>query len=220
MKIKIFTLVFCVFLPLLFTGCGPSDEKIAQAQETYRHLTDVHNQVVAAHKDLSDSSLDEELVSLTDEIRQVEQYNLNELDDEQIDQLIASMDSVIKSYEDYLDTIEDLKAQEDAAVITSIQASLHNNTSLTFQKLSLYSKNAPSSKADILEGTAGLAPGQSLTGLIIDRDVSSTPWLVALEDANGKSYEIELSVEEYHTDGVSLSLTYDSETGEVKCSPQ
>lgn len=219
-QIKSIALGCCIFLSFLLTGCGPSEEKIAQAQETYRQLIDIHNQVVEAHKNISDDSLDKELSALANEIRQVEQYHLNEMKDEEIDQLIASMNSHITSYRDYLDNIKKMKTQEDAAVLTTIHASLHNDTSLTFRKLSLYSKNASSPQADLLENTAGLVPGQYLTGLIIYRDVSATPWILALEDAEGTAYEIELSVEKYGTDGVSLSLTYDSETGELECVSQ
>lgn len=219
-QIKSVVLGCCLLLSFLLTGCGPSEEKIAQAQETYRQLIDLHNQVVEAHQTISDDSLDKELSALADEIKQAEQYHLNEMKDEEIDQLIASMDASIASYRDYLNTIKDMKAQEDAAVLVSIHASLHNDTSLTFRKLSLYGKDASAPHADLLENTDGLVPGQYLTGLIIYRDVSATPWILALEDAEGTAYEIELPVKEYQGESVSLSLTYDSEAGELECVSQ
>lgn len=207
-----------LFIFLFFTGCGPSDEKISQAQEVYVRLADIHNQVVEAHKNISSDSLDKNLIELAEQIEQIEQYNLNELKDDQIDLLIESMNSMIDSYEKYLVSINDIKAQEDAAVTVSIPVSLQNGTEFTFQKLALYSKDDPSRKSDLLEGISGFTPGQFLTGLIIRRDVSSTPWILALEDANGTNYEIELAVDAYNETGVSLTLIYDSTAGEIKCS--
>lgn len=215
-EIKILILLLCIFF--IFTGCGPSKEKIAQAQELYAQLADTHNQVVEAHKSISDSSLDEDLIALSEKIKQIEQYNLNELKDEQIDLLIESMNSIMASYQEYLDIINEIKDQEDAAILISIPASLQNNTDFTFQKLELYSKEDLSTQSNILEDTSGFAPGQFLTGLLIRKDVSSTPWVLRLEDTNGTSYELELSVDEYDETGISLTLIYDSESKELKYS--
>lgn len=218
LKLKSRLLLLCLFLSLSFTGCGPSEEKIAQAQELYVQLVDLHNQVVEAHKDISDDSLDEELVALSEQIKQIEQYNLNELKDEQIDLLIESMDSIIDSYREYLSVIDQIKAQEIAAVLISIPVTLFNGTEFTFQTLTLYGKDESSHNSNVLEGTSGFAPGQSLTGLMIYKDVSSTPWILMLEDASGVTYEMELPVKEYDESGILLTLTYDSEAKEIKFS--
>ncbi len=65
-------LIFFLFLTLTFTGCGPSEEKIAQAQEAYTALTQLHNQVVEAHELIDDNSLDKELVALARQVKQIE----------------------------------------------------------------------------------------------------------------------------------------------------
>lgn len=217
-KIKYILLFLCLLLSFLFAGCGPSEEKITQAQELYAQLADLHNQVVEAHKNIADDSLDNNLVELAEKVKQIEQYNLNEFDDEQIDLLIDSMNSIRDSYQEYLTVIDQIKAKEAAAVLVSIPVTLFNSTEFTFQTLALYSRNEPSQNTNALEGTSGFTPGQSITGLMIYRDVTSTPWILTLEDTSGITYEIELPVEKYDKSGVTLTLTYDSETKEIKCS--
>ncbi len=207
-----------VFFAVIFTGCGPSEEKIAQAQEAYTALAQLHNQVVEAHSLIADGSLDQELVALAEQVKEIEAYNLNELKDEEIDGLLETMSSLSASYEEYLDTIKSIKEEETAAVITEIPLTLENNTDMTFQTLALYSEDNPSEEADVLEDTSGLSPGQYLAGLVIYRDVSATPWILKLENTEGASYEISLPVSTYSEEGISLTLTYDSEQNEIKCS--
>lgn len=211
-------LIFFLFLTLTFTGCGPSEEKIAQAQEAYTALTQLHNQVVEAHELIDDNSLDKELVALARQVKQIETYHLNDLKDEEIDELLQTMRDLTGSYEEYLDAINTIKEEETAAVLTEIPLTLLNNTEMTFQSLTLYSENSVSHEADVLEDTPGFVPGQYLAGLIIYRDASDTPWILELESAEGTIYEIQLPVSAYGEDGVSLTLTYDSEQNEIKCS--
>lgn len=214
-KIRNLFLLNCI-LCFLLTGCGdPSDEKIAQAQETYTHLIETHNQVVDAHKHISDNSLDDQLSALADKITKLEEFNLSEMKDADIDVLIENMNSMIASYEEHLKTIENIKGAEDAAVLVPIPLTFTNATDQTFQKLFLYEKNDFSHKFDVLEGTSGFNPGQALTGIVISRDVSDTPWILELENSDGSVSEIELSVKDFSEDGESLTITCEPETNQV-----
>lgn len=214
-KIRNLFLLNCI-LCFLLTGCGgPSDEKIAQAQETYTHLIETHNQVVDAHKHISDNSLDDQLSALADKITKLEEFNLSEMKDADIDVLIENMNSMIASYEEHLKTIENIKGAEDAAVLVPIPLTFTNATDQTFQKLFLYEKNDSSHKFDVLEGTSGFNPGQALTGIVISRDVSDTPWILELENSDGSVSEIELSVKDFSEDGESLTITCEPETNRV-----
>lgn len=211
------TFILSLILCFPLTACGgPSDEKIVQAQEAYTRLVEVHNQAVEAHKHISDNSLDDELVALSEKVAKIEEFNLSEMKDEDIDALIESMDSILASYQEYLQVIEDIKGAEDAAVLVSIPLTLMNGTDQMIQKLFLYEQNDTSSRSDVLEGTAGFGPGQSLTGLVMFRDVSNTPWILEMENSNGTIYEIELPVKDYDESGITMTLTYDSESNELK----
>lgn len=206
-------------LCFLLTGCGgASEEKIAQAQETYTHLIETHNQVVEAHKHISDNSLDDKLMTLTEKITKLEEFNLSEMEDADIDVLIENMDSMIASYQEHLQTIETIKSAEEAAVVVSIPLTLKNASDQTFQKLFLFKKGDTSHKSDVLEGTDGFHPGQSLTGLVISRDVSDTPWILELENADGNSCEIELSVKDFNENGESQAITFDAENNTIAVS--
>lgn len=209
----------CITLCLFLIGCGgPSPEKITQAQDIYTQLTQIHNQVVEAHKGITDNSLDDKLIALADKVMQVESYNLNEMSDEEIDLLIETMNTIIVSYQEYLSAIETIKAEEDAAVLTPISLTILNETEFTFSKLILHETNNSATKFDVLEGMDDYVPGQYLTGLIVYRNATSTPWILELENVDGTAFEIELPVDTYTEGSRSLSLTYDSELEELKCS--
>lgn len=205
-------LLSCTFL----TGCGPAEEKIAEAQNKYTELVDIHNQVAEAHKEITDDSLDSDLMTLYGKLEQMDDFNLNEMKDEEIDTLIASMDTLITSYQDYLSSIAQIKADEEASVIVTIPMTLSNDSGLTFSKLLLYEKGDTSLK-NILDEEAPFVTGAHLTGLFIYRDVTDTPWILEIEDSEGNSYDFELPVETYTEEGFSLAFTYDSENQELKC---
>ena len=196
---------------LLLTACGgPSAEKIAQAQDTYSNLVAIHNRVVSAHRQIEDDSLDEKLVALGEKITQVNTYNLNDMNDEEIDMLIDTMDSIIDTYEEYPTAINDIRDTENAAILTPINISLINDTNLTFVGLSLHQKGSIQN-ADLLETLSGFMPAQRMAGLVIYRDVQNTPWVLELVSEDGSLYELNLSVKDYSEDGCVLTLTYDSE---------
>ena len=200
---------------LMLTGCGgPSAGKIAEAQDTYSDLVSIHNRVVSAHKQIEDDSLDEKLVALGDKITQVNTYNLNDMNNEEIDMLIDTMNSIISTYEEYLVAINDIRDTEDAAVLTPINISIENDTGLTFVGLSIHEKGSVQN-TDLLENLSDFKPSQRLAGLVIYRDVENTPWMLELVSEDGSFYEITLSVESYPETGRVLTLTYDSEKDAV-----
>ena len=206
----------CLLACTLLTGCSPSEEKIALAQSTYTELIDMHNQVVEAHKTIASDALDEDLTALSKKLEQMDDFNLNEMKDEEIDTLIASMASLISTYEDYLDSIAQIKANEEASVIVTLPISITNGSGLTFTSLTLYEKGDGASHDNILIKETSLGDSQHITGLFIYRDVSNTPWILELEDVDGNTYQLELPVEKYVEKGQTLTLTYDSETEELK----
>ena len=68
---------------------------------------------------------------------------------------------------------------------------------------------------NILGDMGMLAREQSLAGLMIQRDVDNTPWVLFLADESGNEFELELPVGEYSGEVVSLDLSYDEEAGEI-----
>mgnify|MGYP007098663360 FL=1 len=212
---RIFTGAVAGVLCFALTACQPSEEKITQAKEKYGQLTEAHNQVVEAHKKVTDTSLDEELMALKEKAGEIEDYNLAEMKDEEIDRLIGTMDSMIADYEEYLAALSEIRQKEEEAVLTSITLALTNQTGFTFSKLIFHEKGDKGAQVNVLEDMGALAPDQSLTGLIIQRDVDHTPWVLVLSDESGKEFTIELSVGEYPQEGVSLLLSYDEEQDEI-----
>ena len=208
----------CLILTCLgtfLTGCAPSDEELSAAQDKYAELVQIHNEVVEAHKEVDDTSYDDALSVLQDDLNTIQSYNLNDMSEEEISLLISTMDTLIASYKDYLSLLGTTKKEEDAAELTDIPLSLTNNTSFAFDLISLYQKDSAGARINILSGLDNLSPTQSLTGLEIERNAENTPWMLTLETTEGVTYDIELPVDIYTEDGIHLYLTYDSETGSI-----
>lgn len=212
-KIISILIICCISISLI--ACGPSEEKINEVQNKYMELVEIHNQVVEAHKGISDSSLDESLTKLREQMSEVEGYNLNKMKDEEIDTLIQIMDVLIASYTEQLSTINSIKDQEDAAVLVPVTMTVTNDTKLSFNTLKLYEQNDTGTHKNILGEMGDLTPGQTVIGLVMQRDVDNTPWVLELTDTNGAAYEIVLPVAEYGQEGVKASLQYDAETKEL-----
>ena len=203
------------FLVTFLTGCAPSAEMLAAAQDKYTELVQIHNEVVEVHKEVDDTSYDDALSVLQDDLNTIQSYNLKDMSEEEITLLMSTMDTLIASYQDYLAQLGNTKKEEDAAELTAIPLSLTNNTSFSFDLISLYPKDSAGARLNLLSGLESLSPTQSLTGLQIKRNAENTPWMLTLETTEGVTYDIELPVETYTEDGVHLYLAYDSETGSI-----
>lgn len=219
MNRRLFFIVLACSLCIMLTACGPSDEKVAQAQQKYAELVEIHNQVVEMHKDIDNDSMDDTLVRLREKISEVEAYDLTEMKDEEIDMLIQIMDTLIASYEDLSLELANIKGEEDAAVLVAIPLSITNQTSYSFVELKLYESGDAGIHENVLTGMGDFAAGETLTGLVVQRDINNTPWLFELQDENGNSYTFELAVEAYDEEGAKLTLSYDEEKEEVILNP-
>lgn len=215
MNKKLFSMFMICGLCVMLTACGPSDEKVTEAQQKYTELVEIHNQVVEAHKNVEDNSLDEPLTALREKIEEVEEYNLTEMKDEEIDILIQIMDTLIEDYEEFLTTLTNIKGEEEAAVLIPISITVTNQTDFSFTELKLYEAGDMSTHEDVLTGLGDFASGETLTGLVVQCDADHTPWVLELKDANGVAYEFSLPVEEYSEEGVKLTLSYDPEGKEI-----
>ena len=49
---------------LLLGACGPSQEMVEKAQQKYAQMVEIHNEVVEAHRQIKDNSLDQALQEL------------------------------------------------------------------------------------------------------------------------------------------------------------
>lgn len=212
---KWYVMLIICGLCMMLLSCGPSDEKVAEAQQKYTELVEIHNQVVEVHKSVEDNSLDEQLTGLREKIGEVESYNLSEMKDEEIDELIQTMDTLIEDYETYLTALIDIKGDEEAAVLTPILITIVNQTGFSFTELKLYEEGEAGSHENMLSGLRDFVAGETLAGLVVQRDVDYTPWILELKDSEGVTYELSLPVEEYGEEGVKLILSYDSESGEM-----
>lgn len=217
--------MLCVFT----AACGPSEEKVMQAQQKYIELKQKHNQVVEAHSIVNSNVYDEQLLALRAKIDEVEAYNLNDMEDEEIDLLIEIMDSLIASYDEFQVVLTEAKTEEEASVIVTLPITVVNQTGKAISSLRLYEKDDVQESVNVLENLTPLENGQTIVGLVVHRDIDNTPWMLeiicteASEETKGAETEVitdkeialELLVGEYQEDGKVLTLVYDEEAATV-----
>ena len=199
MKIKkrVLSLFIICALCISVTACGPSEEKVMQAQQKYTELKEKHNQVVEAHNQVSDNTYDEQLLALREKITEVEAYNLNDMEDEEIDLLIQIMDSLIASYDEFHVALTQVKEQEDAAIIVTIPVTVVNNTGKAISALKLYEQGDYDLQVNVLENLTPFGGGKSLRRLMIRREAESTTKVLSVEREENTKTALVRPVEEY-----------------------
>lgn len=217
-KILISGLVLC--LGLVLTACGPSKNKIIEAQAKYRELVEIHNQAVNAYDMINENSLNEELSTLSDKMAQLTEYNLYDMTDDEIDTLIETINTLNTSYSGYLKTIGEIKISEDANYLDQISFSVVNDTNLLFSSLKLYERGESDLVTDVLDETTGLKPNQEIAGLTIYKDADNTPWILSLgvndeEEVEVANYKLIIEVTDLAASGRTFTIKWDDETGEV-----
>lgn len=215
-----FRIVLLLAMAALFTACGPSEDKIIEAQTKYRELAATHNQVVEAYAVIEDNSLDSELNTLYKKIEQIKSYNLYDMTEEEINVLIKAMDSIDESYRNYLKTIGEIKKNEDSQILVPYTFGIVNGTDITFGGLSLMEKGDTDLVTDVLESMSGFCPGQEMTGLTVYMDVDRTPWILLLtsfsddenEEIQGQTYRLVLDEETLlnHPSSMTIVLNEDN----------
>lgn len=209
MKKRLLLLVGMIGVSVTLMACGgPSEEKIAQAQQKYSELAELNNEVVEAHKEVKDNSLDEALEGLQESVNALKEYNLSELKDEEVDLIIETMDVLIEKYQTYQSSIAEIKDKEDAAVIIDVPLTITNLSDFEIQEMYLYEKGATDKGQNILETTKSFSVDETLMGLIIEKDAESTPWILSTKTADGNEYETEIDVTAYGQEEVALSLVH------------
>jgi len=188
--INITPIIICI---LLLSACGPSKEKILEAQATYKELVNTHNQVVEAYAAIDDNGLDNELRTLSTKVDEFADYNLYDMKDEDIDILIKTMSDLNSSYSDYLKTIGEIRITEEEAVLNRIGFSVCNESGISIDTLSLMEEGESDLVSDALMDRT-LRNGQYLEGLAIYRDVDMTPWVLMLSYSDGDIQKEEIIV--------------------------
>lgn len=213
-------LLICI-MTFLVAGCGANEEKIASAQEKYRNLVEFHNQIVEEHAAINDNSLDKELGNIESQMRELTDYNLYEMSDEELDMLMEVMDIITESYTNYRKTISEIKYSEDAAYLRPIVFSITNNTDLVFTSLSLIPDGDANSATNTLDMQEGFKRGQEILGLTIYADVNNSPWVLSLKRYNAGEgedeviYKVTLDPKVMAEGNNSYELTHDVETDTI-----
>lgn len=205
---------------IIMTACGPSKNKIIEAQTKYKELVEIHNQAMSAYDSIDENSLNEELKNLSDKMNELTAYNLYDMTDDEIDTLIDTINTLNASYSGYLKTIGEIKISEDSAYLEQITFSVVNNTSKVFNSLKLSERGESDLVTDALEGTSGLKSNQELAGLTIYKDADNTPWILTLgvNDEDGveiENYKLIIEVGDLNNSGKIFTINWNEEADEL-----
>ena len=208
-------LLIALLTVLIFalSSCGPDDDKIMEAQKAYRELISAHNRTVEAHAEIMSPELDDELAAMENEVRSLDSENLYDMSEDDLAAFTEHMNELRDRYGEYLVTIDEIRASEEAGKTVQTSFSLKNGTYITFTGLTLQKEGASGNATDVLSSLSPLEPEGELTGLSVYRDVNNTPWIMTLHSGTD-SYELSIDPSSLKDSGTTLTIVIENEDAE------
>ena len=205
----------CAVLLILSTAflvaCGPSKEKMAQLQQACDLLYGARQEAEESYGELTDDTLGTDISSLAKQADRIKTTNFHKMNDEEADAMLPEITALTTSYGTLQAKIDqEAKKEKDAAEaargVTEVPAWITNETGQTLKALLLTDKSA-GAKEDLLVQGQSLAPGQTLMGVVITVQKTSSAWSLTATTDTGETLSFDqLDFTEAGTDGISLIL--------------
>ena len=212
-----------MILAFMVTGCGPSDEKLAEAESARSTLQAAKKAAEETYLDITESTNRQRLDELAESASQYESMDFTKMRDKKIDEVLPGIQELTTEYLSLGDAMDDVlkaetAARDDAAKRRKISAFFVNKTGLDLTEILFRDVTQNEvSKNFIKEGTT-LAAGYTLMGATLEVYEGSSEWEVVVKDTNNTEHVLVCdSLENANPEGIALTLTYDSksETGQA-----
>ena len=178
-------ILLTIFMALALVACGPSDEKLSQAEK------EAQIEAIDFSKK-SDKKLDEiiaEITTLTESYQNIQK----------------SLDGTLSS---------ETQTKEEAAKNVGIGSYIINSTDMNITEVVLHDITADTYSDNLLGDGVTLNAGYTLMGISLDIHTDSSEWEFIIKDENNTSYTIACdSLLGLDENGASFEFTYDKTTG-------
>lgn len=217
-KSKVLTNLAVAALGLMLVACGPSNEKLQEAEEARSLLLQAREVAEQTFMDITDSSNKEKLKELSGKASEIEALDFSKMDDKKIDEVLPSITEMTDEYQslgvdmtailDKETAVREEKAKHEQRDVFFINKTGMNLSKVVLHDLTkdLYSDNY------IGEGVT-LADGYTLMGVTLDIYKDSNEWEFVVTDEGGTDYVLSCgSIRELDQNGVTIVLEYNTNT--------
>ena len=215
---------FCVAIILalsavLLVGCGPSEEKLSEAEEARNSLIKARDFAEETYLDITQSGNRAKLDELSVKAAEIEEIDFEKMNDKKIDEILPSITELTGSYESLGKEMsevlsEETKTREERAKHLDVSVYLINKTGVNLTKILLHDITLNTFSDNYIADGAVLGNGYTLMGVTLDVNTDSSEWEFVVTDDADTEYTIACqNLKDYGQDSITLSL---SEEEEVK----
>lgn len=218
-KKKILLPIITGALMLALTACGPSDEKLSEAETARSLLVEAKESAEETYLDISDESLRSTLDELSEKEAWIEALEFKKMNDKKIDEVLPEIKELTDSYQNILGSLSDtLKSEtevkEEKEKHTELAVYFTNKTGLNLKEIVLHDLTADTKSDNFLGEGVTLGSGYTLMGVSLDIYKDSNEWEFIVTDEADTDHI--LSCDDLRTissDDQSIVLKYDAATG-------
>ena len=204
--------IIAAAMAVLLVACGPSDEKLAEAEEARGLLVQAKQTAEDTYLDVSDTSLRSTLDELAEKEAEIEQLDFTKMNDKKIDEVLPGITELTENYQNLgkeLSSVltSETEVKEEKAKHSSIDTYFINKTGMNLSKIQLHDIFSDNFIGD----GVNLGDGYTLMGAALDIYADSSEWEFVVTDDVGNEYTFTCeSLKGKELDGASIVLTYDS----------
>ncbi|RKM58881.1 hypothetical protein D6855_12040 [Butyrivibrio sp. CB08] len=217
---KILIPILIAAMALAFTACGPSDEKLAEAETARNLLVEAKTGAEETYLNITDESQKSALDELSEKEAQIEAMDFSKMNDKKIDEILPGINELTEKYQGIQGNLSDtLKTETEVKVEkekhTELTVYFVNKTGLNLSKIVLHDLTQDSYSDNFIGDGVLLGDGYTLMGAALDIYADSSSWEFIVADEAGTDHILTCdSLKGISKENTPVELTYDPATGE------
>lgn len=221
---KIFLSIITGALMLSLTACGPSDEKLSEAESARNILVEAKTNAEETYLEISDESLRSALDELSQKEAEIEALEFKKMNDKKIDEVLPEIKELTSKYQELFGNLSDtLKSEteikEEKEKHTEISVYFVNKTGLNLTEIVLHDLTADTYSENYLGDGVVLGNGYTLMGVSLDTYKDSSEWEFVVTDEADTDHIFSCDdLGSASGDEQPIIFTYDAASGTGKAS--
>lgn len=207
--------IIALIMAVLLVACGPSDEKLSEAEEARSLLAAAKQTAEDTYLDVSDTSQRIALDELAQKEAEIEQLDFKKLNDKKIDEILPGIAELTESYQNIgkeLSNVltDETKVREEKAKHKGLDTYFINKTGMNLTKIVLHDISADTYSDNYIGEGVSLLNGYTLMGVSLDIYADSSEWEFVITDDVDNEYTLSCeSLKGQTIDGAAIVLSYD-----------
>ena len=173
--------IIAALLAVLLVACGPSDEKLSEAEEARNILVQAKQTAEDTYLDVSDTSQRSILDELAVKEAEIEQIDFKKLNDKKIDEILPGIAGLTESYQNVGKELSGVLTDETKATVQKINSTIYPRNALPGGTIEV--KVGPNSGLSFFPGLVRLLDGEGNPHDIPLTMVNDTEFTFEMPDA-------------------------------------